>query len=660
MATENCMKLEQKLSDAALEPSNLSSEEYAKLACHGIDLMLNNDFAAAEKLFCQHKDRSCHMAVGYCYLTFMNAVMSFEEEQIQHCRECLRETEKKYRHLNSSATTPNSASPLGPEASWYSSVKNLLSGSYDKHNEDPVWQLERHVVLADCQVLMALLNFLQQELGSVMRGGWVLRRAWKMYDSTYRRLVAMYNAAVAAATSPQATHATSAPQSPYPSYPSSEPTYNASPDSYPTPDLPFDFPNAADAIQDTSALYSRDSKSSNTEPPLLPSVDQQSFSKLTQSAPVENSPSIKEKQSNSFQDTDESNSHDGASSVAQILTDSCVTFTINNTCDGDVAGDTSSSVDATPITELNNREAGVRQSRPSTLSYFSSALLPDTLKSPLSKSAPSPTNKSLGNSPQSLNAGVKSATQPSTPSCSALSPSPVSSVKQLGAFDRLKSRSFKMNVSQSVPNIKGFFSHKAPSSRLYNTSSSANQNYRPSCGTTSGGPSPPLLQRVLGAASFGYGGLQLLSSLLPTSLLKLVQVLGGLPGDRSTALHALMRTRTSHDMRAPLATLSLLWYHTIVRPFLGMEGGASCGEGGGRRRSGGGGAAVEAARLLLQEMQPLYPRSALFLFFNARVHRLKPPHLRLISVVLLLRHSSHRPPYPGTDARSYGTTTNSA
>ena len=68
-----------------------------------------------------------------------------------------------------------------------------------------------------------------------------------------------------------------------------------------------------------------------------------------------------------------------------------------------------------------------------------------------------------------------------------------------------------------------------------------------------------------------------------------------------------------------VSRLSLLWYHTIVRPFLGMDGGdrGDCSS----RRGGGGG--VEAARLLLQEMLPLYPHSALFLFFTARVHRLK-------------------------------------
>ena len=51
---------------------NLSTpDDFAKLASHGIKLMLNNNFVGAEKLFCKYKDDSVHMAVGYCYLTFL-------------------------------------------------------------------------------------------------------------------------------------------------------------------------------------------------------------------------------------------------------------------------------------------------------------------------------------------------------------------------------------------------------------------------------------------------------------------------------------------------------------------------------------------------------------------------------------------------------------
>lgn len=59
-----------------------------------------------------------------------------------------------------------------------------------------------------------------------------------------------------------------------------------------------------------------------------------------------------------------------------------------------------------------------------------------------------------------------------------------------------------------------------------------------------------------------------------------------------------------------LHRLTLLWYHTIVRPFFALDGS--------KVRAG-----VEAAHLLLQEAQQNYSQSALFLFFRGRVHRLQ-------------------------------------
>lgn len=57
----------------------------------------------------------------------------------------------------------------------------------------------------------------------------------------------------------------------------------------------------------------------------------------------------------------------------------------------------------------------------------------------------------------------------------------------------------------------------------------------------------------MSAASFGYGIYQLCVSLLPPSMLKVVQVLG-FEGDRQVGLAALMYARLSEDMHAPLAT----------------------------------------------------------------------------------------------------------
>ncbi|KAI5698075.1 hypothetical protein M8J75_001344 [Diaphorina citri] len=117
------------------------------------------------------------------------------------------------------------------------------------------------------------------------------------------------------------------------------------------------------------------------------------------------------------------------------------------------------------------------------------------------------------------------------------------------------------------------------------------------------------IARLLGAISFGYGTFQLCMSLLPPSMLKLIHFLG-FTGDRARGVEALMFCKTSRDMRAPLATLTLLWYHTIVRPFFSQNGLYSK-------------SSLNAAKILLEDNDPEFGTSAFFLFFQGRVCRLQ-------------------------------------
>lgn len=74
---------------------------------------------------------------------------------------------------------------------------------------------------------------------------------------------------------------------------------------------------------------------------------------------------------------------------------------------------------------------------------------------------------------------------------------------------------------------------------------------------------PEVVSRLMAAVSFGYGVFQLCISLLPPSLLKLIQLLG-FGGDRVSGLEALMFSREGHDMRAPLATLVYIYILYII------------------------------------------------------------------------------------------------
>ncbi|XP_042886714.1 tetratricopeptide repeat protein 39C-like isoform X1 [Penaeus japonicus] len=383
---------EKRVDDDEGTGQKLCAEEYARLARDGIQLMLNNKFTEAEELFRHHTHENLHMAMGYCYLTFMNAVMSFEEEKVSHSMETLRNMERRCG---------------GGENGWFSSVKSIVMGSKNGQDQDdePGSHLEQQVVLADCQVLLAILTFLQQEIGSYVKGGWVLRKAWKVYEHSYSKVKRMYKQ-----TFGEAQESAGTPNGEYPGY-------------------------------------------------------------------------------------------------LHVSTD-----------------------------ELQS---------PGSWSIGSTGV-------------PGPAEES-----------PKSGTTP------AAAPS-------LG---------IRIPLSKSVPNLKGFL----------------NSNHKQQ--TKNRQLPPDMVSRLMASVSFGYGLFQLCMSLLPPSLLRLVNVLG-LQGDRMAGLSALMFTRKSNDMRAPLATLTLLWYHTIVRPFFALDGS--------KVRAG-----VEAAHLLLQEAQQNYAHSALFLFFRGRVHRLQ-------------------------------------
>uniref|UniRef100_A0AAQ5Z881 Tetratricopeptide repeat domain 39C n=1 Tax=Amphiprion ocellaris TaxID=80972 RepID=A0AAQ5Z881_AMPOC len=125
----------------------------------------------------------------------------------------------------------------------------------------------------------------------------------------------------------------------------------------------------------------------------------------------------------------------------------------------------------------------------------------------------------------------------------------------------------------------------------------------------SDGISPEALDRLKGSVSFGYGLFHLCISMVPPHLLKIVNLLG-FPGDRHQGLSALTYASESKDMKAPLATLALLWYHTVVQPFFALDGTDTQ-------------AGLIEAKSILHQRESIYPNSSLFMFFKGRVQRLE-------------------------------------
>ncbi|RVE61914.1 hypothetical protein OJAV_G00175360 [Oryzias javanicus] len=313
----------------------------AELALKGINMLLNNEFRRSDELFRTHRSRSPLMSFGASFVSFLNAMMTFEEEKMQMAFQRLKATEKLCESANIGVIE---------------TIKSKIKGNMDaqRSGRAAVDRLQRQVIIADCQVYLAVLSFIKQELSGYIKGGWILRKAWKMYNKCYN--------------------------------------------------------------------------------------------------------------------------------------------------------------DITHLQEGSRRRASEQQER---------------------------------------------STSPSEPSNRSPSPS-------------------------------------SPG---------------PSASQKHGAVSPEALDRLKGSVSFGYGLFHLCISMVPPHLLKIVNLLG-FPGDRHQGLSALTFASESKDMKAPLATLALLWYHTVVQPFFALDGADTQ-------------AGLTEAKSILQQKEPMYPNSSLFMFFKGRVQRLE-------------------------------------
>jgi len=53
--------------------------------------------------------------------------------------------------------------------------------------------LEEQIILADSQLCSAILTFLTNDISGLMKGSWLLRKAWKVYQQTYNQIFGLYN-----------------------------------------------------------------------------------------------------------------------------------------------------------------------------------------------------------------------------------------------------------------------------------------------------------------------------------------------------------------------------------------------------------------------------------------------------------------------------------
>lgn len=189
----------------------------AELALKGINMLLNNGFKESHELFRAYRNYSPLMSFGASFVSFLNAMMTFEEEKMQTALEDLKATERLCE---------------SDSGGVIETIKNKIKRSGDSQRSAvaAVDRLQRQIIIADCQVYLAVLSFIKQELSSYIKGGWTLRKAWKMYNKCYSDITQLQES--------QRRRASEQPASPPPLPSSSDPpSHNSSPGPSPSPSL---------------------------------------------------------------------------------------------------------------------------------------------------------------------------------------------------------------------------------------------------------------------------------------------------------------------------------------------------------------------------------------------------------------------------------------
>ncbi|XP_031552948.1 tetratricopeptide repeat protein 39C-like isoform X2 [Actinia tenebrosa] len=132
---------------------------YHSLARDGINLLLNNGFEESQKLFKNHSDGNPLMSAGSGMVDFVQAILTFEDDQLDRALENLKKSQRV----------------------CYIESSKKSSIAMDE-------RLMRQILYADSELYMALLTFLKQGITDYIKGGYLMRRAWKLYDKCYREI----------------------------------------------------------------------------------------------------------------------------------------------------------------------------------------------------------------------------------------------------------------------------------------------------------------------------------------------------------------------------------------------------------------------------------------------------------------------------------------
>ncbi|KXJ18335.1 tetratricopeptide repeat protein 39B [Exaiptasia diaphana] len=115
----------------------------------------------------------------------------------------------------------------------------------------------------------------------------------------------------------------------------------------------------------------------------------------------------------------------------------------------------------------------------------------------------------------------------------------------------------------------------------------------------------PQRQDFEGGVHLGIGSFNLLLSLLPTRILKILEYIG-FSGDKALGLDHLDKGCQSQSLRSPMCAMILLAHHSVISYYLGIGDGD-----------------VEYADEVLQPFIKAFPKGAIFLYFAGRIRQIQ-------------------------------------
>nr|XP_058942050.1 tetratricopeptide repeat protein 39B-like isoform X1 [Pocillopora verrucosa] len=115
----------------------------------------------------------------------------------------------------------------------------------------------------------------------------------------------------------------------------------------------------------------------------------------------------------------------------------------------------------------------------------------------------------------------------------------------------------------------------------------------------------PLEKDFEAGVHFGIGGFNLVLSLLPPIIIKLLEWVG-FSGDRFLGINHLHKGSKGQSLRSPLCSLLLLAYHTWITQYLGNGDGD-----------------IDQSEEILQPLLTTFPKGSLFLFYDGRIKQVR-------------------------------------